>query len=716
MQPPTRGGAYFLGAYLIWVSEVYMSYIAPHAVRWATAWVALSCTVLLSASCLGNMNLNLNPRDSGQASGANAAINAGLSIPSVTVHRLNRFEYNNTVRDLLGTTQTPGDTFPVDPVSNGFDNAADTLTLSPQLVGLYNTAARSLADEITTPQPRWSKTFLAPALGLTANPQGSPLSNWGWNIKGQFNVTLAVPQDDTATLTVLVGGQATNAPIPTMSIQVDGQPLSGDITVNASMAAPQSYSVQTSLTAGNHQISVVFTNKVIDNGTTSSTDSEMALGQIVAASTTVTVSAPHKLLYVCDPNTAADPAVCWRSIVTGFQSRAIRRPLTNDEINSNMALFNNLSTALGADLAFNYMVRTTLLSPDFIYRASRPGVGQADGTTLLDDYDFASRLSYFVWGSMPDKALLDAAGSGGLRTLAGVRAQVTRMLADAKVQGLIDGFAGQWLGTRALDTAVPDPNTFPSYDAALKAAFIGEANLFFGDYLSNHLAVSSMLQPDFGFLNDRLAAHYNLPAPNSSTVVRTPRAPTDRRGLLTQGGWLTANSVQTRSSPVKRGRFILENLLCKVVPAPPPGIPPLPEGGSGQPQTQRQVLGTHVSAASCAACHNLIDPPGFAVEVFDGIGAARTLDNGLPIDATGSMNGTAFNGAAQLAPIIAADPTFEQCVTRQLFTYAMQRGITADDATPLQDLFNQFDSGGHRLDAMILAITTSSQFRLAPNK
>ena len=536
-------------------------------------------------------------------------------------------------------------------------------------------------------------------------------------VRGSFNVSLDVPQDDNATLSILAAGIAVNAPTPHMTVKVDGIVVT-DFKVTAPIATPQDHIKTFAVKAGTRRISIAFDNQIVNNDTTSGTDSELGIGKVTLASTTITASPGYTKMLVCDPSQGdqATQAACWQKILSTFMQRAWRRPMTDAEGSALQARWATLNDALGSQLALNYTIRAALMSPNFLYRAARVGdAADSNGVARIDDYDLASRLSYFLWGSMPDEQLLQDAKAGLLRTDAGLRTEVARMLADSRITGLQKGFAAQWLQTRQLDQVAPDPAIFPAWDDELKDAFAGESLLFFNDYLSNQLPISTMLNPHFTFVNNRLAAHYGLASPNSSFLTKVPLDNHARGGLLSFGAWLTSTSVQTRTSPVKRGRFVLQNLQCINIPAPPPGIAPLPSASAGAPKTQRQLLDMHVQDTQCASCHNAIDPLGYGLETFDGIGAVRSLDSGLPIDATGNVNGQAFSGPAELAEILAVDPKFVLCMARQLFAYALNVQISLVSTAAVGKVVAELADQGNQLDALITLIVLSPQFRQPSN-
>lgn len=632
------------------------------------------------------------------------------------LHRLNRLEYNNTVRDLLATSLTPADNFPPDNVTLGFDNVAEGLTLTPAQMDLYATAARELATAALETAPRYAVRTGARG-HATATGQAGVAFDWGWSMsrhgEGLVFPAIDLAQDELITVSILAGGDAVGEPTPEMGLLIDNVEV-GHWQVTSLPTTPVIYTVQIPLTAGQHAVAVTF-----PNGADQPADNifnSLVVGYLDLTSAATVVPPGRALVYTCEPAQAPVPEDCYRSILTGFAARAWRRPLTIAEGEALVELWQQLRAAEGDDTAVGLVVRAVLMSAKFLYRPSfasttTPGGNTTDTPAPLDDHVLASRLSYFLWSSMPDAELFAAAADGSLRSEDGLREQVARMLADVKATGLRRGFASQWLGTRALALHTPDPVTFPGFDEPLRAAMIAEAELFFGDFMVNGKPIGDMMTPDFAYLNDRLAQHYHLPLPGTATPTRTPLADGSRRGLLMQAAWLTANSASNRTSPVARGRWILEQILCTPIPPPPPDIPPLMPPAEGQ--TQREMLAQHRANPVCAGCHDLLDPAGLGLEGYDGIGAERDLENGRPVDVSGALPpGTPFSGSGDLALLLADDPRFVECLTDKLFTYALGRARAPTDVAHRKAISAALAEQGGTLDSLLELIVTSPAFRM----
>ncbi|HEY2901146.1 MAG TPA: DUF1592 domain-containing protein, partial [Polyangia bacterium] len=408
---------------------------------------------------------------------------------------------------------------------------------------------------------------------------------------------------------------------------------------------------------------------------------------------------------------------CVKQTVTALAKRAYRRPVTDAEITdltnlAAVAKMNGDDAETGLKLAIELM----LISPNFIFRVEL----DPDPTSLtphpLNEYELASRLSYFLWSSMPDDQLFAAADAGNLHTLSVLQSQIARMMKDDKANALVDNFSGQWLFTRGLQDVAPDATEFPMFDPPLKDAMTQETQLLFRDIAFGGVSADKLLNADFTYLNDRLATHYGLPLPGSATMKKVSVAGTPRGGLLSQGSILTVTSHADRTSPVNRGKAILTQILCATVPPPPQGVKTdLPSMMVGT--TTRQLLESHRSNPTCAACHALMDPLGFGLENFDAVGAYRTTENGAPIDATGQYADAAksnFSGAHELSALVAKDDRFAPCVAKQLYTYGLGRepvaGSGAMDPSTIDVLAYNFAKSGYQFATLLQQFISSDTF------
>ncbi len=624
----------------------------------------------------------------------------GIEVPPQPLHRLNRLEYDNTVRDLLGTDLRPASEFVVDPEANGFDNMADQLGMSPALLDGFDRAAFQVIADALDDRPLFSARFGAKQLQVTGGYEVGEL----WALFGSAaTVTFDVPEDLEVEIVLHAGASVVGtAAAPTANLQLDGA-LVAAYTIGGTGANPAPHVFATTLTAGTHVVDVVPTNFV--NAAEQNISNNVLVSRIEVRSVLMTDGPGRDLVYVCEPlGLIAD--YCYEQILAHFASRAWRRPVTDDEAEDLSALFRTVRDGGESnDDALRLVMRAIMTSPKFLYRLRT--TGDADDDKWLDDYVLASRLSYFLWSSMPDDRLFAMAEEGRLATRTGLSEAVAWMLEDEKAEALLHGFAEQWLSTRMLAAASPSPEVYPDFDEAVRAAMIQESKLFFGDFLSNGLPVTRFIRPDFAYLNDRLAAHYGLAPVGSESFVRVAVGDGDRRGLLLLGAWLTSHSHAERGSPIRRGRWLSDRLLCAPVPPPPPGLEfePVEVGDS---TSVREQLEKHRSDPSCASCHVMLDGIGIGVEELDGV--ARVLTDG--VDNRGALpDGRAFAGADELSDLYAEREEFVECFAQKLFTYAMGRAPDSFDDPYLEEIAAKAVDQGWDLPAFIDALVHTPAFR-----
>jgi hypothetical protein len=437
-----------------------------------------------------------------------------------------------------------------------------------------------------------------------------------------------------------------------------------------------------------------------------------------AALVSAAMAAPAQRARLVSCDLVQGGAACARTSLEAFVPRAWRRPVTSAEIDRLLALV-TVATAQGdsTEVGFDLAVRAAILSPNFIYR---PEIDPSPASLTphpLNDYELASRVSYFLWSSMPDDQLFAAAKAGNLHEPSTLASHVTRMLADPKAQALIDNFAGQWLFVRKIDEATPDPTLFPKFDASLRAALKAETQMLFREVAFNGLPADELLTAEFTFANDRLAQYYGLPPVGSTTPQRVDLSGNpQRRGFLSQAGFLTVNSHSDRTSPVLRGKYVLTELLCRDIPPPPPNVNTMIGADPTGAKTLRQVLEAHIHNPSCAACHSQMDPIGFAMENYNAVGVYRTTDGMFPIDSTGVLpSGQKFNGLLDLAKIIGSDPAFPKCMTTKLYTYALGRAAVLSDpnnmdASTLAAVSGAFAANGLKFQDLVARIVTGPTF------
>lgn len=674
--------------------------------RLAAMWMC----VLAASTALGCLGRLGDTQGSGEGSGNTPGAGAGEEIDPgrVTIHRLNRAEYNNTVHDLLGTSQSPADDFPSDDPSYGFDNIADSLTMSPTHVELYDRAAELLAEEALSEPVATAKThYEAESLqGTVGKAIGNAWVLWG---SGEIAANAKFPAKGKYRISARVWGQqGGNEPVK-LSLLVGGSPIGAAIEVPWTAEGAKVVEQTAVVEEGNSVVTVAFLNDTVPGDTG---DRNLFIDWIDVEGP-LDVAKGNDLrdrIVACDPSSGE---ACIRQIVGDFAARAWRRPPSQDEI-AKLAGFVKLAQDEGDDIneGLKLAVRATLVSPHFLFRVETDPSPTSIEPHPLNDYEIASRLSYFLWSTMPDDELFQAAADGKLQDEDEIRAQVLRMLDDPRAEAFVENFAGQWLFMRVLASHNPDNGAYPGFDESLRDAMMKETTLFFREFLSEDRSMKEMLTADFTYMNDRLAKHYGLPGGIGPELKRVALKEGKRRGLLTQAALLTVTSHTTRTSPVKRGKWVLEQLLCSAPPPPPPDVEGLPTE-SVPTGSVRDQLEQHVSNATCAACHKAMDPIGFALENFDGIGSYRTEDMGFPIDASGLLpTGETFNGAQEMETLLAGDERFTSCVARQVFTYALGRAPELSDKPAMNKLARDFEAAGFTLKELLVLVATSEPFRM----
>ena len=628
----------------------------------------------------------------------------------VTIHRLNRSEYNNTVRDLLGTSQRPADSFTADDFGLGFDNIADVLSTSPLQAELYERAAESLIAEamaipITEPS-RWQ--FEAEtALSTIGSSTGD-----GWNLfsNGEVYTTLEIPYDGKYLFQARVYGQPAGPELPHMNLTVDQLPV-GMFDVDAVQNGAQIYEIEITATAGVHKFAVEFTNDFYDPDLMADRNLVVDWFAVEGPQDLISGENPQRTrIMICDPVTDGEEA-CTRQILGAFARRAWRRPVTDDEVDRLWQIVSGI-TQSGQDLETGLRValQAILVSPHFIFRVEL----DPDPTGLdphpLTDHELASRLSYFLWSSMPDDALLAAADQGTLSDPDALASEARRLLMDPRAQALVDNFTGQWWLIRNVSVAFKDVAMFPQWDDAMKQSMRRELELLAASFVLQDRDMREMLTTTRSFVDQRLATHYGLAGQYTDEFVEVDFADLPFQGVLMRAGLMTVLSHAARTSAVKRGKWVLESLLCQTPPPPPPGIDtalPTSEG-----KTQREILEAHRQDPKCAGCHVVMDPLGFGLEHYGPLGAFRELDNGLPIDASGTLpSGLPFADGLEMSTLISQEPGFVECVARKTMIYALGRNTNVNDLPYLGDLYADFATGEYQFADLAVALVTSDVFR-----
>ena len=632
---------------------------------------------------------------------ADACQPALSDVGRVTIRRLNRFEYDSTVRDLLGDGTHPANAFPADDFGHGYDNQGDVLSTAPLLVEKYDAAALALVKSALAAEYRPGFNQRMQSSSMTASTGSQSGAAWNLYSNGTIESEVTVPVAGTYTMNVRAWEDAAGSERSQLAFRVDGVAQGTPVSVAATAAAPQVYSRQVTLTAGLHRLGAEFLNDYY----LAPNDRNLYVEWVELTRAASGTQGANARILTCDPTTGG--ASCVRDVLSRFGRKAWRRPLVDVELNRLGALV-TLAQTEGDDVqqGLTLALQAVLLSPNFLFRV------EADLSTAprpLDDHELAARLSYFLWASTPDDELNALADTGALR--ANLEPQVRRMLADPRSDSLASQFGGSWLWSRGVEEVSPDPVLFPTITPALKTAMKEQTEKFFSTFFREDRSAHELLTGTDTFLNDSLATHYGLPLPGSSALTRVRDLPTNRRGLLGNAGLLTITSQATRTSPVKRGKWVMSQLLCMEPPPPPANVEAFTPSGTPT-GTLRQQFEAHRSKPACAGCHAMMDPIGFGLENYDAVGRYRTTDTGgFAIDSTGVLfDGRTFNGPTELSQVISADPKFADCAARQLFTYALGRAPIASDACTLQSMTQAFTQNGERLPALITALVTSDTF------
>jgi hypothetical protein len=429
-------------------------------------------------------------------------------------------------------------------------------------------------------------------------------------------------------------------------------------------------------------------------------------------------SPSRRRIFVCRPATAAQESSCAAKILSALAQRAYRRPVTAADTDRLMGFYRQGRSDGDFDAGIELAIRRLLVDPDFLFRIERdPASIRPNSVYRISDLELASRLSFFLWSSIPDEELLSLAVRGRLRDPSTLQGQVSRLLADPRADAFVTNFAGQWLQLRNLDAAQPTGSLFPDFDGALRQAFRRETELFFTSILRENRSVLEFLDADYTFVNERLAKHYGIPNVYGSHFRRVPVTAAERRGLLGQGSILTITSRPNRTSPVLRGKWILDTLLASPPPDPPPVVPPLAEveEGSKQVLTMRERMAKHRSNPVCSSCHSMIDPVGFALEQFDPVGRWREFDEASQrIDPSGTLpNGAKFGDLGEFKRALLSKPEmFAAALTEKLLTYALGRGLTSRDMPAVRRIVRDAAPARYRLSGLILGVVRSDPFAM----
>ncbi len=664
-----------------------------------------------------------------------------------TLRRLNRTEYANAVRDLLGLDVDPALLLPPDDSSSGFDNNSDVLGVSPLLLEAYLSAARKVsALAVGDPQtgPGTATYRSAPDLTQTKHIEGLPLGTRGglavhhtFPLDGEYVIsvkllettlgairgleypnTVEVLIDGTRVHTGQVGGDAdfANSAINATDVLKDvNARLTARVKVKAGERVVAADFLRMNSSEGGARLQAFLRADVdtTDHTGLPQVESITIVGPFNA--TGVGDTRTRRRVFTCRPSPGVSEDACAKQILTTLVRRAYRRPGTDTELERVMAFYREGRREANFDTGIERALRSILASPKFVFRPETDPASIPEGATYrVNDFELATRLSFFLWSSIPDDELLEVAAHGLLKQRATLEQQTLRMLRDPRAQSLVDNFASEWLELRNLRSSIPDQNEFPDFDDNLRQAFRRETELLFQSVMREDRSIFDLLTADYTFVNERLAKHYGIPNIYGSQFRRVPVTDDARRGLLGKGAILMVTSHPDRTSPVVRGKWVLDNLLGMPPPPPPAVVPPLPEGAAAKAKTMRAQMEAHRKNPPCAGCHKLMDPIGFALENFDAVGTWRTMDAGTRIDASGELtDGTKIDGVVALRNALLKRPdVFVGTFAEKMLTYAIGRGLDSRDQPAVRDIIRQANAGNDRFSAVVISIVESAPFQM----
>jgi hypothetical protein len=634
----------------------------------------------------------------------------------VTARRLNRAEYSNTIRDLLGVEFHAEKTFPTDDLGDGFDNIGDVLTVSPVLMEKYLSAAQRIAARALGIEPLPKKPiqiqFAAKDKKIRRVDPSTIEATGNIPFDGEWEITFGLP-----------GERGPDAQPVTLGFWVDGKLLHTQSveTKPSQLVYFNPYSEERArlfLSEGDHVFRAGFIGDTFVSGLAKSDLYNSKKNKYLDSITFVgpypsqVERASRKKILVCNPETGA---ACINQILSTLARRAYRRPVTRTEV-AQLSKFVSLAKANGetAEQGIALAIQAMLVSPNFLFRIEHDEF-PTDPSKVhrISDLELASRLSYFLWSSMPDDELLALGESGKLHEPAILKAQVQRMLADDRSSALAENFAGQWLELRNLNVVKPDPQKFPEWSPELRDDMYTETRLFFDYVLRQNRPLADFLNARYTFLNERLAKFYGISGVSGPEFRKVELATDQRGGLLGQASILTVSSYPTRTSVVLRGKYILQNILGSPPPPPPPDVPPLDESAVGTSMSLRQQMEKHRADPACAVCHSKMDPLGFGLENYDAIGKWRTMDGKFAVDASGTLpNGKTFSTPAEMRALLESQiPEFARCVVEKMLIYALGRGLNSYDRRTVNAITEDWAKAGYPFQSLIDEVVESLPFQ-----
>ncbi len=691
-----------------------------------------------------------------------------------SIHRLNRAEYTNAIRDLLELEIDGASLLPSDESSFGFDNIGDVLSVSPMLLERYMRAARKIS-RLAVGDPALRPAFETYDVHKYLMQDDRMSEDLPFGSRGGIAIRHYFPLDAEYVIKIRLQRNFRDyirglAEAHQLDIRLDGARIkvfesvggehrgksgamlsqAGDLgdpkQVDYEFTADAGLEVRTAVTAGPHVVGVAFAKETWSpEGAPSNQLAPPRMAQFEfedykggdPAVASVTIGGPYdakglgntssrRRIFACHPmkseprqkgsgSLANDDESCAKKILSNLARRAYRRTVTEEDLQTLLPFYKAGRSKGSFEAGIETALERILVDPQFLFRIERdPGNAPPDTAYRISDLEMASRLSFFLWSSVPDDQLLDLAARGKLKDSEMLEQQVRRMLADSRSKALVTNFAGQWLNLRSLSALKPDPDAFPDFDVNLRESFQRETELFFESIVREDRSVMDLLNANYTFVNERLARHYGIPNVYGSSFRRVTLSDDRRGGLLGQGSLLTTTSYPNRTAPTIRGKWMLENILGTPPPPPPPNVPSLKDNEETKILTMRQRMEQHRANPACAVCHKVMDPLGFALENFDGLGRWRTAEANNPIDASGALpDGTPVQGPAELRKaLLSRRQEFVTTVAEKLLTYALGRGVEYYDNPALRKVLREAAPSGYRWSSLILGIVNSTPFQM----
>ncbi len=655
-----------------------------------------------------------------------------------TFRRLSRTEYQNVIRDLLALDINAAELLPKEDASHGFDTAA-VGNLSPMLLERYILAAQKISRIAVgalgrspggdTFRIRADLTQEEHVEGLPIGTRGGALIPYTFSQDGEYEVQIRLTRDRNEEIEGLHGSHELELLLDRERVRLFTVVPPPDKNYES---VDQALKLRFPVAAGLHQLAVTFLKTPTTLLETKRQPYQAHFNMHRHPRTTpaiyqVSINGPYaakgpgdtrsrRRIFVCQPTKPSEEEGCAERILSLLMRRAYRRPVNAADLQKVMEFYREARTVESFEAAIERALSAVLVSPQFLFRVEQDPAGLAPNTAYgLSDLELASRLSFFLWSSIPDDELLDIAERGKLSQPGMIEQQVRRMLADSRSRNLVSNFAGQWLHLRNLESTTPDLRLFPDFDDNLRQAFRRETELFFESVMREDRSVLDLLRADYTYVNERLAKHYGIPNVYGSRFRRVSLDMDSKRGgLLRQGSILTVTSYATRTSPVIRGKWILDNFLGTPPPPPLPNVPALKDNTVSATLSVRERLAEHRANSACAGCHNLMDPVGFSLENFDAVGRWRTIEEGKPLNVTGGLpDGSTFEGVSGLEQGLRSRPElFVSTLTEKLLTYALGRGVESSDAPAVRKIVRDSQDHGFRFSSVILGVVNSLPFRM----